>query len=112
VGGHCKPCRVVCKPERLGPEMKTPQTMSASEINKALDALDKKSSKLTNLMIDAGMGHERPTDTLELLKAGDTHPLRLQWLDLWDKHRALYYEVERRAGPGMRRLPRGFGPRT
>jgi hypothetical protein len=88
---------------------KSPSLMSAGEINKALDAIDAQVSKLTQEFIDAGRGHERPS---EYLKMND--PLANRAKDLYNKRSALQIEKDMRYGPGApSRLPkgRGFGPR-
>lgn len=87
--------------------MKSPDEMSAAEINRELDALDKKDSALTREMIDAGYGHVRFSDTEKL--APEFYPRQKA---ISDRKRALSIEVQMRAGPGMYRLPRGFGPRN
>jgi hypothetical protein len=80
-------------------------SMTAGQINKALDKLDVQSSKLTREMIDAGRGNERPSETFKL-----DDPLARRMKELHRKQTELRIEVERRAGPGMSRLPKGFGP--
>lgn len=84
---------------------KAPADMSAAEINKALDRVDAESSKVTAAFIAAGRGHERPSEYLRL-----DDPLSRKAKELHDRRSALMYEVERRAGPGMHKLPKGFGP--
>ena len=89
---------------------KDPATMTASQINKELDALGKASSKITDEMIAAGRGRERPSETREM-----TDPLSLKALTIWDRQMTLHSEIERRYGPrAPSRLPikRGwYGPR-
>lgn len=85
-----------------------PEQMTAGEINKALDRLDKKMSELTDRFIAEGMGHLRPTE----FPSG--HPLTKMYNQLKDER--FSYEMERdlRYGPGSpSRLPtgKGFGPR-
>jgi hypothetical protein len=87
---------------------KPPEQMTAGEINKALDRLDKKMSELTDKFIAEGMGHLRPTE----FPSG--HPLTKMYNQLKDER--FSYEMERdlRYGPGSpSRLPtgKGFGPR-
>lgn len=84
-----------------------PATMTAASINKELDHLSEASSRNTQAMIDAGRGRERPTDWV-----GRNDPLTVEYRALLDRRWMLIAEVERRAGPGMRKLPRGFGPRA
>ena len=86
----------------------SPETMTAGQINRALDRLEADSRRLTQRFIDAGRGHERMQ---EILAAGD--PLALAYRAVSDATRALRNEIERRYGPGApSRLPagRGFGP--
>lgn len=80
--------------------------MLASEINRELDALERRSTRNTDAFIAAGRGHERPS---EYLKQDD--PLSRAARAIFERQSALRAEVERRYGPGApRRLPRGFGP--
>jgi hypothetical protein len=90
-----------------------PATMTAGAINKELDKLDERSSMLTRMMIDAGRGHERPS---EYLKMSD--PLSSELRSLFGRQSDLRVEISMRYGPGApRRLPTGdrhrgfFGPR-
>lgn len=69
---------------------KNPEEMSATAIN----------------TFAAGRGNERPSD---YLKKDD--PLAQRARTLYNRRLFLRMEVELRAGPGMKRLPRGFGPR-
>lgn len=91
---------------RRNPAARDPAEMSAAQINKELDKLDALDSALTSDFIAAGRGHEKPS---EYLRADD--PLARRARALFERRSALRREVESRAGPGMRRLPRGFGPR-
>lgn len=85
--------------------MKTPAEMSAGEINRELDRLDAKDSQLTREFIDAGRGHERPS---EMMKQSDSLSRRYQ--ELQNRRFELRYEIDRRYGPGApSRLPKGFG---
>lgn len=94
-----------CKARR-GHRAKLPADMTAGEINKALDRLDRERSHLADAFIAAGRGGERPSETR---KKAD--PLALRHNELADAYLALRMEVERRYGPGApSRLPRGFGP--
>lgn len=86
--------------------VKDPKMMSAAAINKELDSIDKKRSALNTKFIEAGRGYETPTETRKL-----TDPLATQYNALWERRFDLSSEVCLRAGPGMDRLPRGFGPR-
>jgi hypothetical protein len=80
---------------------KEPRDMTASEINKRLDRLDAEGSKHTKAMIDAGRGHELPTETFKL-----SDPLAVKMKDNFERRSALYHEIERRYGPGApNRLP-------
>jgi len=90
---------------------KDPQTMTASTINKELEKLDLESSKITSDLIAVDRGFEKFRDTI--LK-GSTDPIndplaRRAYLN-WERRSDLMREVQRRAGPGMTKLPRGFGP--
>ena len=79
---------------------------SASKINKALDALDRRGSKNGDAFILAGRGHERPSEYLE---KGD--PLSKEAKAIFQDRNILRDEIERRYGPrAPSRLPRGFGP--
>lgn len=85
--------------------MKHPNEMSAAAINRELDAIDKKQSVLLDEFIAAGRGHERPSDWRD-----KTDPLSMKEKALSARRFDLMFEVRRRAGPGMYRLPKGFGP--
>jgi hypothetical protein len=92
----------------LAEAIKDPAIMTASEINKELDVLGKKLSDMNQAFIDAGRGHERPSDW-----AHKTDPLSVKQNAATDRYLALHGEIERRYGPGApSRLPsgRGFGP--
>lgn len=86
-----------------------PQQMTAAQINKRLDQIEKLDSALMDEMIAAGRGNEKPTDYLN-----KTDPLSQRARALFDERSALRNEIESRYGPGTpRRLPieRGkFGP--
>ncbi len=83
-----------------------PRRMAAAAINRELDALYKKASKVGQKLIDAGRGHETFTDIMP-----KTDPLSLEHNAIWDRRRTLQWEIRRRMGPGHEtRLPRGFGP--
>lgn len=80
--------------------------MGAAEINKWRDVLDKESSGITDELIAAGRGNERPTETVRM-----TDPLALRYIQNWKDTGLLRDEIARRYGPGApSRLPRGFGP--
>lgn len=82
--------------------------MTAGEINKALDRVDKERSKLVDIFIAEGRGHERYSET-----AVKTDPLAMRSNRNVEEGRALRNEIARRYGPGApSRLPRGrsFGP--
>jgi hypothetical protein len=86
--------------------MKPASEMTASEINRELDALAKKNQKLTDLFIAAGRGYERPSETWE-----KNDPLAVRYKVISSRRMDLHNEVQRRMGPGApSRLPRGFGP--
>jgi hypothetical protein len=89
-----------------------PKTMAASQINKELDKLSEQSSKLGQEMIDAGRGHERPSEYLKM-----TDPLSIELRKNSDRRQALRAEIAVRYGPDApSRLPsepRGwYGPRA
>ena len=82
--------------------------MTAGEINKVLDKLDKQLSELNRALIDAGRGHETHYDTVH-----KTDPLSLKCAAYSDLRSELRREIDRRYGPGApHRLPAGrmFGP--
>jgi hypothetical protein len=86
-----------------------PATMTAGAINKELDRLDEQDSALGRQMIDAGRGHERPSEYLR-----KTDPLSSQLIEISERKRALHVEISMRYGPNApTRLPTGrfFGPR-
>ena len=75
---------------------KDPKTMTPGEINKELDRLRERDSKNTRAFIEAGRGHERPSEYLK-----QTDPLSLEARSIFDRRTALMNEIERRYGPGM-----------
>ena len=80
--------------------------LGAAAINKLLDVLDKESSKITDELIEAGRGHEYPSETRK-----KSDPLSVKFTQTANDQFLLRMEIERRYGPGApRRLPRGFGP--
>lgn len=87
--------------------MKEPRDMTAAEINRELDALDKKRQRLNDEFIAAGRGHETASET-----AKKTDPLAERWKALVSRTADLRNEISLRYGPGApSRLPRGFGTR-
>src|SRR5262245_1696178 len=100
------------QPESKAPKLpkasaKEPTTMTAGEINKALDKLDAQDSALTQEFIDAGRGNERPSDIRK-----KTDPLATRYKALQEQRSKFRIEIELRYGPGApSRLPKGFGPR-
>lgn len=87
-------------------QQKDPAVMTAGEINRELDALDKRNDKNTEAFIAAGRGHERPSDYL-----GKEDPLSREAAAIWERRKNLRAEMERRYGPNPpSRLPRGCGP--
>jgi lysophospholipase L1-like esterase len=74
---------------------KDPATMTAGEINKELDKIDRIDSGITERFINAGRGHERPSEIRNMID-----PLALEHNALADRRRDLRFEIERRYGPG------------
>lgn len=89
-------------------EKKDPFRMTAAEINRELERLSEKRDKNTRAFIEAGRGHERPSDY-----RGKKDKLSVEATEMEDRYRDLLDEVQRRAGPGVYRLPtgKGYGPR-
>ena len=88
------------------PSSKEVSKMTAGEINKELDKLDKEDSKLTSALIAAGRGNERFS---EIVVSQDEFSRKAKML--WDRRMQLRNEIEARYGPGApSRLPKGFGP--
>lgn len=87
---------------------KRPQTLTASEINRELDDLDKQSATLTDQMIAAGRGTELPTETF---RKDDALSMRAK--SIFERRSELHGEIAARYGPNApsRLPPRGFGPR-
>ena len=93
---------------------------SAAQINKQIERASAKQSANSSKMIAAGLGHETAHETADIhmgrreAPAGLNNPghqaLRAEHVRLSDERFFLHAEVARRAGPGMSRLPRGFGP--
>ena len=87
-------------------EPKDPAVMQPSEINRELDALDKRDTKNTRAFIDAGRGYELPSNRRNM-----TDPLTLEERAIHLRRSALKNEIERRYGPGApSRMPKGFRP--
>lgn len=78
-----------------------PATMTAGAINKELDKLDERRSVLGQMMIDAGRGHERPS---EYLKMSD--PISSEIREAFQRQSDLRVEISMRWGPNApSRLP-------
>lgn len=82
------------------------QSMGAAEINKRMDALEDEHFKIVRELIDAGRGRETSMDV-----ARKTDPLSMAFNQVYEDTMLLRREIELRAGPNVKRLPRGFGPR-
>ena len=81
-------------------------TWGAAAINKNLDRLERESSAITDALIAAGRGSERPSEM-----RGKTDPLTVLYFQNVSDADLLRDEVRRRYGPGApRRLPPGFRP--
>ena len=88
------------------PDVSQVASWSGSKINSTLDRLERLDSALIDAFIDAGRGHERPS---EYLTKGDPLSRRAQAIS--NAKAALRSEIHARYGPGApSRLPRGFGP--
>ena len=86
---------------------KQPRNMTAMEINRELDRLDKRASAINDRIIAAGRGRETFRE-LERM----TDPLATEHSSIYDRIRELGAEVEARYGSRISRLPaRGYGPR-
>jgi hypothetical protein len=84
--------------------------LTAGEINRALDQIDAKRSRLTDRFIAQGRGNETADETWK-----KSDPLAREWQALGNRYGDLRNEIALRYGPGApSRLPsgRGFGPRT
>ena len=86
-----------------------PNRMSAAAINRELDKLDKIRNKLDDEMIATGRGHETWSETVSKNPA-TSDDLTIAYQVVSARAGDLRRQVERRAGPGMKRLPKGFGP--
>lgn len=85
---------------------KDPMAMQPSEINRELDALDKRNAKNSDAFVAAGRGNERPADYRTKVD-----PLSLEAKAISLRTMQLKNEIARRYGPGApSRLPRGFRP--
>lgn len=74
--------------------LKDPKDMTASQINKELDRLDREGSANCDAFIAAGRGHERPSEYLK-----KTDPLSLEARRIYDRKSDLRAEITRRYGP-------------
>lgn len=84
--------------------MRDPADLTPAQINRELDALDRRRSRNTDAFIAAGRGEERPSEYLS-----KEDPLSKEAREISDRMSALRNEIERRYGPGApSRLPRGF----
>ncbi len=77
---------------------------SAARINTRLDRLDAARADLCKALIAEGRGSETASETCR-----KTDALSLRWVAVTNEAGDLRFEVERRAGPAMTRLPRGRG---
>lgn len=85
---------------------KKPSEMSAGDINKHLDKLDKHIEKATDDLIAAGRGDERHSETMS-----KSDPLSLKYREAHEMKQELKSEISKRYGPGApHRLPKSFGP--
>lgn len=103
-------CRVGGGDVRANPVMAAPpQFLTAAQINRELDRLERESSRISDKMISAGRGSERPS---EYLMKSDA--LSRRAAQNYERRMDLRAEITARYGPGApSRLPRGrgFGPR-
>lgn len=76
--------------------MKAPAEMTNGEINRRLESLRKKASKINQAFIDAGRGHERPSEIRY-----QTDALSLRYMENQAAMDELRREAERRYGPGF-----------
>lgn len=96
---------------------KDPATMTGTQINKELDAIDAETEPMSSVFIEAGLGHVRYSDMPKAAeeRGGDVLKLWQRQSALEQRRRALSIEIELRYGPGApRRLPsnKRWGPRT
>lgn len=99
------------QPVRQNPGERQPARMTAGEINRELDKLEKESSALNAQLIDLGYGNHRYNDIAKL-----DHPVAKRYVTVTQREWALRQEIAIRFGPGHpSRLPthrRGwYGPR-
>lgn len=87
--------------------VRDPAGMTPAEINRELERIGAKESKLGSQMIAQGRGHERPSETVT-----KDDPLAQQYKALWQRRDELLGEVRRRAGPGFYRMPHGLKRRA
>lgn len=77
------------------------ENLTSGQINRALDRLDKASSKLTDVFIAIGRGDELPSTTFQ-----QKDDVSLIYRRLFDLRSVFRNEVSRRYGPGApSRLP-------
>lgn len=81
-----------------------PAYMTGSAITREQAKIATYSSKICTLFIEAGRGHEKPSETWK-----KTDPLALLWRAVTDRADALRSEVQQRVGPGHYSLPHGVG---
>lgn len=79
---------------------KSPKDMTPSEINRRLESVGKKSSRIMDQLIAAGRGREKFQDTL-----AKTDPLARKLQAVNTEYRDLQWEIERRWGPGRLKAP-------
>jgi hypothetical protein len=87
-----------------------PAVMSWRQINTELDKLDRETSRITDELLAAGRGDEKPSETLR-----KTDPLSSRFQNTADRQARLRTEIETRYGPNApHRLPsgRGYGARV
>ena len=76
--------------------------MTAGQINKALDKLDRQSRKIGDRLIAAGRGNECPSE-----RRDKTDSLSVKSREVADAAFNLRYEIKRRYGSDIHRLPSG-----
>ena len=99
------------KPRGASPVARKPAkdtgTMTAGEVNRELEKLEKSYYLVVDELIKAGRGHETANDTWKL-----DDPLARRFKTISSRRGDLRNEIELRYGPrAPSRLPRGFGPR-
>ncbi len=75
--------------------MKSTCDMTPGQINRELDSLEKKRSKVNDALIAAGRGYETNMET-----SRKSDPLALRWRAIQDRVLDLRNEISRRYGPG------------